>query len=99
MHNLKYTQLAKDDLFSIFEIISKDKPSVAIEYIIKLEKYIELLEANPMMGIECRNKNINQDCRILIYGNYLIFYRIVDEDIHIMRVLNSRTNYKKDIDS
>lgn len=98
MYNLKYTKLAKDDLFSIFEIISKDKPTVAIEYIIRLEVYIELLEINPMMGIECKNKNINHDCRILIYENYLVFYKIDNKDIHIMRVLNSRSDYSKKLD-
>ena len=98
MNNLKYSQLAKEDLFSIFEAISKDKPSVAIEYITKLEVYIELLETNPMMGIECKNKNINQDCRILVYGNYLIFYTIKNTDINIIRILNSRTDYRKGFD-
>ena len=95
MNNLKYSQLAKEDLFTIFETISKDKPSVAIEYITKLELYIELLETNPMMGTECKNRNINQDCRILIYGNYLIFYTIKKTDINIIRILNYRKDFDK----
>lgn len=33
VNNSKYTELAVDDLFSIFEIISNDKPIVAVEYI------------------------------------------------------------------
>jgi len=94
MHKLVYTLLAKKDLFDIFELIVNDKPSVAIEYLFKLEKYIELLETNPMMGTECKNKDINQNCRILIYGNYLIFYTIKNTDINIIRILNSRTDYK-----
>ena len=95
MHNIKYSKIAKDDLFNIFDIIYQDKPSVAIEYIFKLEEYIELLESNPKMGIECKYKNINKDCRILIYENYLIFYKINNNDINIMRILNSRINYTK----
>ena len=96
MHNIKYTQLAKEDLFNLFELISKDKPTVAVEYINKLEGYIELLESNPLMGVECKKKNINQNCRILIYENYLIFYKVFDDNtVHILRVLNSRINYKK----
>ena len=94
MHNIRYTQLAKDDLFNIFEIIASDKPSVAVDYISKLEEYIELLESNSKMGVECKKKNINQNCRVLIYQNYLIFYRIQKDEIHILRVLNSKRDYK-----
>ena len=65
------------------------------EYINKLKAYIELLQSNPQMGVECKNKNINQDCRILIYGNYLIFYTIDSSNVNIKRILSSRTNYKK----
>jgi plasmid stabilization system protein ParE len=73
MHNILYTLLAEEDLFNLFEIISKDKPTVAVEYIVKLEKHIELLQKNSELGLECKNKNINKDCRILIYEDYLIF--------------------------
>ncbi|MEA3554822.1 MAG: type II toxin-antitoxin system RelE/ParE family toxin [Campylobacterota bacterium] len=95
MHNLKYSKLAKEDLFNILEVITNDKPMSALEYISKLKSYIELLQSNPQMGIECKNKSINQNCRILIYGNYLIFYKIQNNNIDIVRVLSSRTNYKK----
>ena len=48
-----------------------------------------------MIGIACKNKNINQNCRILIYGNFLIFYKIVDdENINILRILNSKIDYE-----
>lgn len=94
MHNIRYTEFAQLDLFNIFEIIAKDKPSVAIEYINKLEETIELLSVNPKLGIECNNKNIDKDCRILIFENYLIFYKLIDDEIHIGRILNSNQDYK-----
>jgi len=94
MYNILYTQLAEEDLFKLFEIISEDKPTIAVEYITKLEKYIELLQTNPELGLECKNKNINKDCRILIYEDYLIFYTINnDNNILIIRILNSKINY------
>lgn len=67
MHKIIYSQLAEDDLFFIFELIASDKPSVAVEYINKLKNTIELLETNPKLGVECRSKNIDRDCRILIF--------------------------------
>ena len=94
MYNISYTQLAQEDLFKLFELITEDKPTVAVEYITKLEKYIELLQINPELGLVCKNKNINKDCRILIYDDYLIFYRINNDDnILIIRILNSKINY------
>ena len=94
MYNISYTQLAQEDLFKLFELITEDKPTVAVEYITKLEKYIELLQTNPELGLECKSKNINKDCRILIYDDYLIFYRINNDDnILIIRILNSKINY------
>ena len=97
MHKILYTQLAEEDLFKLFEIIAEDKPTVAVEYITKLEKHIELLENNPALGLECKNKNINKNCKILIYEDYLIFYTITSNDILIIRILNSRINYIKEL--
>ena len=57
--------------------------------------YIELLENNPNMGVDCKTKNINQDCQILIYEKYLIFYRIENISILIGRILHSSINYQK----
>lgn len=95
MLEIRYSKLAEQDLYSIFKIISEDKPSVAVEYIDKLEETIGLLSTNPKLGIECKNKNIDKDCRILIFENYLIFYKIDDSAIHIGRILNSRVDYSK----
>lgn len=97
MLNIKYTNQAVSDLSEIFELIAKDKPSVAIEYITKLEEYVELLSSNPMMGVSCKNKNIQKDCRILIYENYLIFYQVIDNEILILRIFNSSVNYEDKI--
>jgi len=94
MYSISYTQLAEEDLFELFELIAEDKPTIAVKYITKLEKYIELLQTNPQLGLECKNKNINKDCRILIYDDYLIFYTINNDDnILIIRILNSKINY------
>ncbi|OHE10702.1 MAG: hypothetical protein A2513_09610 [Sulfurimonas sp. RIFOXYD12_FULL_33_39] len=97
MYSIKYTELAKQDLFELFEKIAQDKPTVAVEYINKLEKHIELLEENPLLGIECKNKNIKKDCRILIYEYYLLFYKFKNNEVLIIRVINSKVNYKKQL--
>jgi plasmid stabilization system protein ParE len=97
MHKLQYSELAVQDLFNIFENIAKDKPNSAVDYISKLEEYIELLENNPNMGVDCKIKNINQNCQILIYEKYLIFYRVKESIVLIGRILHSSVNYQKTI--
>lgn len=95
MYSIKFSEIANQDLIDIFDLIAKDKPSMAIEYIDKLEAMIDLLLDNPRLGVECKNKNINKDCRILVFENYLIFYKIIDNEIQIARILNSRVDYTK----
>ena len=95
MYSIKFSEIANQDLVDIFDLIAKDKPSIAIEYIDKLHTIIDLLSDNPILGIECKNKNINKDCRILVFENYLIFYKIIDNEIQIARILNSKIDYTK----
>ena len=66
MLEIKYTKTAFNDLDKIFKLIFEDKKNVAIEYINKLRKYIKLLEENPYMGVDCKNKNIkNYKCKTI----------------------------------
>jgi plasmid stabilization system protein ParE len=87
MCTIQYSNLAVQDLSELFELIFEDKPTVAVEYITKLENYIELLQENPKMRIECKTKNIHKECRILIYENYLIFYTFKDQKDQIVTII------------
>ena len=93
MHNIRYTRLAESDLASLFQLIYADKPHSAIEFIDKLDTFITLLEENPYMGIACKEKYISQDCRVLIYENYLIFYTVKEDEVVIVRILNAHNDY------
>ena len=93
MHNIRYTKLAESDLASLFQLIYTDKPHSAIEFIDKLDTFITLLEENPYMGIACKEKHISQNCRVLIYENYLIFYTVKEDEVVIIRILNAHNDY------
>ena len=94
MYNIRYTKLAEADLGELFQLIYADKPMAAVEYIDKFDKFITLLEENPFMGIECKYKKIDRDCRVLVYENYLIFYTVKKEEVIILRILNAHHDYK-----
>jgi plasmid stabilization system protein ParE len=95
MLRLDYSLESKDDLIDIFENIKKDKPNVAKEYAQKLKEYMELLIANPKMGGQCKNKNVMLECRILVYKSHLIFYKVKENSILIIRIIHSKENYKQ----
>ena len=90
MLEIKYTKTAFNDLDKIFKLIFEDKKNVAIEYINKLRKYIKLLEKNPYMGVDCKNKHRNKKCRIIIFENYNIYYSIEKDYIKILKIINAK---------
>jgi len=49
------------------------------------------------MGVSCRAKGIDRDCRILIFENYLIFYEVdeADKEILILRILHGSRKYQE----
>jgi len=93
MYKILYKELAQEDLFSIFDTIAENSPTLALEYIDKLENTINLLSTNPLLGLECKRKNIHRECRVLIFENYLIFYQVLEQEILIIRVLHSKLDY------
>jgi hypothetical protein len=47
------------------------------------------------MGVECKYKNVYQDCRVYIIDSYLVFYSVKEDHIIIRRVLNSAIDYTR----
>jgi plasmid stabilization system protein ParE len=92
MH-LEYSEQSIIDLDNIIEYIAKDSVKRALQYIEKMKSKIELLAVAPDIGVVCKIKKINQDCRILIFEHYLIFYTYNEDTVQIKRVLHDSVNY------
>jgi len=71
--DLVYKCKAEDDLDSIFDYIAEDSVLNALNYIDKIQSAIERLLTWPHMGLDCKSRGINRNCRILIFESYLIF--------------------------
>jgi plasmid stabilization system protein ParE len=95
MH-IKYSEQSILDLEAIIEYISKDSFSRALSYADFIKTKIEILISSPYIGIECKHKNVYQDCRVYIVDSYLIFYTIQESVIIIRRILNSAVNYTRE---
>lgn len=95
MPKIRYTKKAKSDLDGIFANIFQDKQDAAVEYIYKIKEFIALLQSNQFMGIECKHKGFNRDCRMLIFKNYLVQYKVFDDYVNIIRIRNSKQNLRR----
>ena len=85
MTQLKFAPIARQDLHDIFEYISRDKPRAAASWIDKIEEKCKLIATTPEFG-ESRPE-FGKNIRSSVVGRYVIFYRPVNEEIEIARVL------------
>ena len=86
MYKILYTNQAKLDLEEIVNYISKESPKGLKTFLNDYEKKINLLKYNPKLGVECKNKNIKKDCRVLLINSCILVYKI-------FRIFHSRVNY------
>jgi len=93
---LRYSEEALADLEQILDFITQDSPVRALSFIEKLKAKIELLTIFPALGVSCRSKRIAEDCRVMIFESYLIFYTITIDDITVLSIINSAKDYTKE---
>tara|TARA_Y100001935_G_scaffold1014_1_gene875 strand:+ start:73083 stop:73382 length:300 start_codon:yes stop_codon:yes gene_type:complete len=86
---IKWTSQSIEDLASIFEYIARDSHQIASIFVERLYFHTDQLIENPFSGrkvSEMKDKNVRE----LIYKNYRIVYRIINNDeIQILTVFNS----------
>lgn len=73
-------------------------PQAAAGLVDKLDKAISSLEQFPFSGHPYVNKyRLEDEYRMLIVGNYLVFYVVYDSDgiVEIRRILYGKRNYEK----
>ena len=84
------TQQAQNDLEKIYFYIADDSINNAANFVLQLEQKVYSLEhypdRNPFIP---ENEFFGTDYRHLIYRQYRIVYRIVDESVFILRIFHS----------
>lgn len=83
---IKKLPLANKDLREIWRYIARDSESAATNFIKKLHEKFVILARNPFVG-RLRDE-LSDELRSHPVGNYLIFYRIAEDGIDIVRVLH-----------
>jgi len=95
MYKLTYLQKAMDDLGELYLYISQNSGQAADKMISKTLTSIKNLETFPFAGSSVNDKmDVKGNYRIIIVKPYLVFYRIIENDVIIYRVLHERRYYQ-----
>lgn len=80
----------EDELWAIWEFIARDNADAATALVEAACQTFKNLAANPELGRrrEFRNPRLRRvrSFRVSGFGNYLVFYRLVDEGVQVLHV-------------
>ena len=96
MNRLHLSLDARTDLEEIREYISTEleNPSAAENTIARITKESRILQSFAQAGALLSSiTNIQSEYRYLTIGNYMVFYRVLGEDVFIDRILYGKRNY------
>lgn len=95
-NHIHYTPQAIDDLEEIWAYISDElsNPSAARNTIDGILKAVERLKVFSGAGaVLTFSDGINSGYRFVRYGNYLAFYRVIDSDVFVDRIIYGKRDY------
>lgn len=87
MHRVFYTVQAEQDLRDVVESIARDNLTAALEWLERIESLIELLASRPALGQRMVTRRFGE-VRQHVAGNYVVYYRLADDGLQILRVLH-----------
>ena len=95
-NKVTYSPEALQDLDDIGDYIAVElsSPQAALHILDDIIDSIDLLIDNPLMGANLSAiTGITSEHRYLVVKKYLVFYRYINKNIFIDRILYSRRNY------
>ena len=95
-YRIRYAQQAVDDLDAIFDYICLENPDAARKMLQSFKTGINLLAEAPYLGAALRTDSplmISAGYRYIVVSPYLVFYRVVDHEVRIGRILHSRQDW------
>lgn len=89
MIHIIYSQSAEDDLINIY-LYSIDNfgENHALEYELGLKRRLAQLLANPRLGVEIPESEMN--IRKLVFRAHVIYYSVVGDNLIVRRILDGR---------
>ncbi len=93
MKRLVFTPAARDDLLAIGLFIAEDNPQRAESFVAELEVKAALICKQPLSFPE--RADISPGVRAAVHGRYLLFFRVLDNDVRIVRILHGARNFRQ----
>ena len=98
MNNLHLSKEVQNDLAEIKTYITEEleNPDAAPANVSRITKKIRVLKNQAYVGTPFSSvADTESDCRFLVSGNYLVFYRVYGKNVYIDRVLYGRRDYMR----
>jgi|SRR6056297_191126 len=93
-YKIRYILEAIDDLDEILLYIAKDSVENALKMYDEIRKNINKLDTFPKRGRLVPDKNMARlGIRMLFISSYIVFYRIIGEEVFIYRIIHGKQNY------
>jgi toxin ParE1/3/4 len=93
-YSVRLLRAAEEDFNDIILYIATDNPSAAEKLAMQIEKNLNLLSTNPLLGTLPHEEALAaMGYRFLVVQNYLIFYTIENRIIMIHRILHGARDY------
>jgi toxin ParE1/3/4 len=86
----RLSRRAQTDVEEIVRYIGGESPAAAERLIARFMERFALLETQPLSG--AHREEVGAGLRRIVVGSYLVFYRIDERGIEILRILHSRRN-------
>ena len=93
-YKIKILQIAREDIGEIYLYIAEGSPISALGVTNKIADKIDTLAELPYIGkIVPDNELAKQEYRMLIIDSYIAFYKVIDDEVVVYRVLHGMRDY------
>ncbi|TAN59193.1 MAG: type II toxin-antitoxin system RelE/ParE family toxin [Rhodospirillales bacterium] len=86
MPRVRFTRPAINDLSEIGARIAKDSARISREFVARIKEKCYKISATPYIGRQ--RDDYGHDIRSFPFGNYIIFYRILNSGIAVVHILH-----------
>lgn len=103
-YKVRFTEQARQDLDDIFIYYSTEfSENIAKKVFTRLQQIINLLTLSAEGGINFDHKigyslYPEKTLRMIVSKQYLLFYLVHKKEVHILRIINSLTDYLNQLD-
>lgn len=93
MASVGFSPKSRQDLLDIGDYIAKDSRTNARRFVAKLLEQCQRIANAPLAYV--RREDLAPGLRMAALGNYVIFFRVLEDNVRIERVLHGARNLPK----